>query len=117
VSRATTRLQLDTLDKANGVFIMPALHISTSTAGGSYAAANDATDDRSCGTMRKSTEFVFKFTPRDAAAHVEIHDAEGNICGVGRCSFYVCNCLEALVHAANGYVHGPERAGQLQDAS
>ena len=41
-------LKVHTLDKAKGVFIMPALHISTSTAGGSYAAANDSTDDRSC---------------------------------------------------------------------
>jgi hypothetical protein len=67
--------------------------------------------------MRKSTDFVLKFTSRDAAAHVEIHDAEGNICGDGRCSFYVCNCLDALVRAANGYVHGPARKGQLQDVS
>ena len=41
--------------------MIPALHMSTSMAGWSYAAANDATDDRSCGTVRKSTGLQFNF--------------------------------------------------------
>ncbi len=48
-----------TLDRAKGVFMIPALHISTSIAGWSYAAANDATDARSCHTVRKSTVLQF----------------------------------------------------------
>jgi hypothetical protein len=42
------------LDSAKGVFIMPALHISTSSAGAAYEAANVATVDKSCGEKRKA---------------------------------------------------------------
>ncbi len=74
------------MDRAKGVFMIPALHISTSIAGWSYADANDSTEARSCHTMRKSTALQFSLKNElQTAAYVEVHDAEGNVGSGGRC--------------------------------
>ena len=49
--------------------MMPALHISTSMAGWSYAAANDETDDRSCQSVEKEHWIAVQLQARTMQLH------------------------------------------------